>query len=249
MDDRHIDPDWRGWCRTVVEQIRFKPDRWAVRQELAAHMEDRRAALERLGYDRGLATERTLQAMGDPEAVGKALDQAHKPALGWLWEASRGAVLLMVVLLLGNIAFSGYSWPSLRDWALFASQEESAYWDADARDLPCPAPFEAGAYTITVERTEYVAAEDGWGYLHLDLTCSTDQFWLEGPDLWGTLEAEDSNGAWLRVYGSKDNGSHGLYRQWIQVEGILNSPEWIEIRHSIGGWSFRIQLPGGGEET
>ena len=243
---------FEDWCRRVTEQVRFKPDRWEIAKELEAHYEDHVRDLERLGYDRPLAEERSLKAMGDPEEVGRAIDKAHKPLLGWLWEASRGLILLAVVLLLGNAAFSGYSWPDLRDWSLFSRQEEElAGWEVT--ELACPAPFQAGAYTITIDRARYQTAENGKGMLYLDVTCRTKQFWLDSPDLWDTLEATDSKGALYRgwhapwINGFQDHDSHLLYRGQIQVEQIAGAPEWIEVTHPIGGWSFRVPLPEGGE--
>ena len=78
-----IDPAWRGWCVKAVAQVRFKPDHDAILRELDAHLQDRCRDLERIGFDRTLAEQRALTAMGDPEEVGKALDRAHKPWLGW----------------------------------------------------------------------------------------------------------------------------------------------------------------------
>ena len=82
-DDIRVSPAWRGWCREVLEQVRFRPNHEAIRKELVAHLEDGRADLERLGYPRDLAEERALQAMGNAGEVGRALDRAHKPRLGW----------------------------------------------------------------------------------------------------------------------------------------------------------------------
>ena len=43
------------WRDSVVKQVRFRPDRTAVAEELTAHYEDHVKDLERLGYDRSLA--------------------------------------------------------------------------------------------------------------------------------------------------------------------------------------------------
>ena len=89
------------WRDSVVKQVRFRPDRTAVAEELTAHYEDHVKDLERLGYDRSLAESRALDAMGDAEEIGRALDKAHKPWLGWLWLVSKAlAVLSLIVVLL-----------------------------------------------------------------------------------------------------------------------------------------------------
>lgn len=44
---------------------------------------------ERIGYDTAEAEKRALDAMGSAFLVGCALDRAHHPFLGWLWQATR----------------------------------------------------------------------------------------------------------------------------------------------------------------
>ena len=76
--------EFQVWCDTVTRQVRFQPDRADIARELAAHYEDHVRDLERLGYGAELAAQRALGAMGDPEEVGRAMDEAHKPWLGWI---------------------------------------------------------------------------------------------------------------------------------------------------------------------
>lgn len=89
--------DFRNWCRQVTDQVRFKPDRAAIEQELTAHYEDHVRDLVRLDYTPELARQRALAAMGDPKTIGKALDRVHKPWLGWLWRLSRWLMAVLAV--------------------------------------------------------------------------------------------------------------------------------------------------------
>ena len=91
---------FRQWCGRVTDQVRFWPDRKDIAKELTAHYEDHVRDLERLDYPLKLAEQRALDAMGDPEIIGKALDRVHRPWLGWLWVASRGVLLLTLVVAL-----------------------------------------------------------------------------------------------------------------------------------------------------
>ena len=70
------------WRDSVVEQVRFRPDRAAIEEELTAHYEDHVKDLERLGYEQKLAEQRALRAMGDPVEIGRAMDRVHQPWLG-----------------------------------------------------------------------------------------------------------------------------------------------------------------------
>lgn len=87
------------WVDAVCEQVRFRPDRKGIEAELRIHYEDHVNDLLRLGRPRELAEERALGAMGNAQEVGWALDKVHKPWLGWLWEASRGLLLALTVLM------------------------------------------------------------------------------------------------------------------------------------------------------
>ena len=49
-----------AWCQAVINCVRFKPDRPAIKKELAAHYEDHVRDLERIGFDWKLAQERAL---------------------------------------------------------------------------------------------------------------------------------------------------------------------------------------------
>lgn len=76
----------------------------AIRQELEGHIEDHMEGLLELGWDEQLAEERTLEAMGDPAEVGRALDREY-PLL-WLVLADL-CRLVTVLTLVGIILFGG----------------------------------------------------------------------------------------------------------------------------------------------
>jgi len=102
----NINEAFRTWCDTVIAQVRFWPDHPPIRRELEAHYEDHMKDLERIGYDWELAQERALAAMGDAEEVGRAMNKAHRPWLGWLWE---GSIILLVVAIMVFVVNFGES--------------------------------------------------------------------------------------------------------------------------------------------
>jgi len=101
---------WWKWRDTVVEQVRFFPDRAKIAEELDAHYEDHVKDLERIGFTHNLAEERALKAMGDAEEVGKAMDKAHRPGLGWLWLVSKWSAIVCIASMV-LMLFSG-NWQS-----------------------------------------------------------------------------------------------------------------------------------------
>lgn len=92
----------RDFCARVCAQVRFTPDRAAISAELAAHLEDRADALRE--RDPALTPEeaqaRAVAAMGDPEAIGRALNQSHSPLLGWFQVWFRRAVWSLAAMVL-----------------------------------------------------------------------------------------------------------------------------------------------------
>ena len=67
------------WLDEATRGIRFGPDRRAVSEELAAHLEDKTEAEAR---------ERAISEMGNATELGKELARIHKPWLGRLWAVS-----------------------------------------------------------------------------------------------------------------------------------------------------------------
>lgn len=246
--DVRIDPAWRGWVREVLAQVRFWPDHKAIQKELLAHLEDGRADLMRLGYDRRTAEERTLRGMGDPAETGRALDRAHKPWLGWLWQISRGLAALALAWALMTVISNGL--PDVEEWF----DPAPVHTELGGSSIECPPPFQAGVYTIAVTGVTYYRQEEsGQAELSVDLMSYTPKFWLTAPALGEYLEAVDSNGtrySWHSspyVGGSGPNDGHIRDTMWISVWGIKGEPEWIDIRHRTAGWSFRLELPVGEE--
>lgn len=96
------------WCREVIGQVRFKPDRDRIWNELLAHIEDRTEDMKSRGYTEEEAESRAVAAMGDPAEVGKQLDAVHKPWLGRLWIVSK--VLVIITLIVSLLLV----WPTVR---------------------------------------------------------------------------------------------------------------------------------------
>lgn len=102
------------WLDKATAGIRFGPDRRAVSEELAAHLEDKAADLRRIFPDmtEEEAWERTASEMGDPAEIGKALARLHKPWLGYLWRASQVlmAVGFLWLLAIGLFCHTVLAW-------------------------------------------------------------------------------------------------------------------------------------------
>lgn len=71
----------------VLKEVRFRPDHKSIRQELAAHIEDRADWFCGQGMSQEEAEAKAVLAMGEPSDIGRELNRVHKPVLGWLWQS------------------------------------------------------------------------------------------------------------------------------------------------------------------
>ena len=230
------------WCDEVVGLVRFQPDRAAIKKELRDHYEDSVEDFLRIGYEEELAKSRALQSMGDAEEVGRAMDRAHKPWLGRLWQVSWIVLLLSVMFA---VAFM-YEYQTMGMLGRLCLTPQVYHENVESMpDLPCPEGFESGIYTYSFQRVEYFW--DGWGSVTICMNAYTPRFWMKGPDF-TALTATDSLG---RIY--LPQGRNYIYADCgssrvnipcvIQVSTGDEWPEWVDITHETAGWSFRIDLP------
>ena len=92
------------FCDHVCMYVRFRPDHEAITAELTAHLEDHKDAILEIHPDMTLweAERRAVEAMGNPEELGRWLDSIHNPLLGWLqiWFVRAVCILAASVLVL-----------------------------------------------------------------------------------------------------------------------------------------------------
>lgn len=86
-------------------------ERQAIRAELAAHMEDHAQALEEAGYAANEAMEQAVEAMGEPEEIGKALNSQ----LSIFWQVMIWVGTLLIVLVCVLTLESAYT----RYWSIY----------------------------------------------------------------------------------------------------------------------------------
>ena len=74
---------FKHYTEKVCQQIRWKKAHGIVAQEIENHLIDQKNAYMAMGDSESTAEEKALLQMGDPVAVGAALDSTHKPAPQW----------------------------------------------------------------------------------------------------------------------------------------------------------------------
>ena len=89
------------WLRDAVKYVKFPPDRRKVQEELYEHMLSRNLEFLAEGHSEEEADRLACLSMGDPEEVGRALAEVHKPFWGYFLRTLR--ILLAAILLMGII--------------------------------------------------------------------------------------------------------------------------------------------------
>ena len=107
-------PAFEAFCAAVCRRVTYGPAHASITAELSSHLEDHAARLARRGLPQAEAESRAVAAMGDPEALGRALNRAH-PVLLNLAEAA--AELTVRFDLYGNTCTLRIplNWGDLRD--------------------------------------------------------------------------------------------------------------------------------------
>lgn len=242
------------WLAAATSKIRFPPDRKAVQQELAGHIEDLTDHYASKGLDAEAAEAAALEAMGDPEAIAPELGRIHRPWPGYLWWLSRGLVIAAAVYCLLLFAQQIYRDPNgmlpyrLLGWEYYdcltwefginAAEGEQHVLIPDGR-------VTTGGYTIRADRA--AMRRTAAGYWELLVYFRIAPNWRNEELDWSAdtiAEIRDSAG---NVYGPYAPASDRFYycgasmAAWglgqkaaLELCGVPEKMEWIEARIGFG---------------
>ena len=90
--------DKEKFLAEVLNQIKFKYDRYDIRMELESHIQDKTEYYSELGYDMDKAEEMSVNDMGDAKAIGKELNKEHNPFIGWIWRLTNVFLVLFIIV-------------------------------------------------------------------------------------------------------------------------------------------------------
>ena len=246
------------WLDEATRGIRFGPDRRAVSEELAAHLEDKTADLQRIFPDmtESEVWDRTLKEMGDPRELGKELAKIHRPWLGYLWRASQAALAaaLLVLVLVGIHVIGGSS--ALGGWY---GRESSRRENQDGIVLLAAGEetVELEGCTLSLDEAVLWSGPDGERTMELCLRADSLRFWEKGGRQFKHISATDDLGShyaseyeWsvraaslrrhIYVYLDGWGPFHQSYR--VQVRGIAPEAEWIRLEYRLLGRSFSLNV-------
>lgn len=251
MTKDYYHKEWYLWRDEVLRQVRFTPDHTAIAKELYAHYEDHVRDLERFGYDEELARSRALAAMGDAEEVGRGLDAAHKPWLGWLlkateWTAAAIALMLVITLVTGE-RVSGLI---ERINGQCAWEDPPAY--ADSVETEFGTLYMAAGETAQDENGLYCADLIFWMDYNTPMTDGpwTNRWMMEFTTDRGAVVPRQRDGEgnfpedmYFQLVGSEEvfiSDSFTRYR-WPVRLSMKEKPTWVEVRLPYDDWTLEAE--------
>lgn len=88
----------KEFLNTVCEQIKYKPIRNSISEELENHIEESKENYIEEGMQEEEAEEKAITQMGNAEIIGKELNKIHRPRLDW-----KLLIILAVLLIFGFV--------------------------------------------------------------------------------------------------------------------------------------------------
>ena len=260
-----------SWLYRATREIRFVPDREAVRQELREHLADRVDAYMEQGRTFTEAEEAAVEAMGDPAEIAEELGRIHAPWWGYFWRASRVILVLAAIAavwgMLAQRPNLPGSRPELPEGDIYTNTAPGVVWSVLEKWRP-EGTKNLGGYQFSapmawlMER-EYDCEEEDGGTVRATVTnlmvclrADTWKFWEPcSDDQYMVLAnvASDSGGE-LYTQNEVPQGSRGFlcetwrepfttwYLVWFYLLGPEDVPEWVDIPIGYGGGTIRVNL-------
>lgn len=101
------DPIVRRFLDDVCRHVRAKELHPEIREELGGHIADRAEWLQVEGYTEEEALREAVNQMGSSEAIGKSLQQAHRPLLNWKMLVIIALMAMIGIFAALNVQYSG----------------------------------------------------------------------------------------------------------------------------------------------
>lgn len=245
---------FEAWCAKATGQIRYKPDREAVTEELYRHLEDRYDALTGKGLSPAEAQKQALESMGSAEEIAPQLAAVHTPWLGYIYRL----VLTLAVVFAVFAIFVGLSQIGSFLHTLITTRNfESIPANYESLDYYCHLKVSdsSDGYHFRVNEAGY-SKRDAALYFDLEMIYWP---WIESGNTVYYFWAVDSLG---NYYESQADGKYGdptrvtcgggmgssmIFIYKMQINGFDCDAQWVELHYDRDGrdLTLRIDLSGG----
>lgn len=241
------------WCRRATAQIRYGPDREAVKEELMAHLEDHYDILIGQGLSAEEAEEKALTAMGDAKEIAPQLEAVHKPWLGYLYSVVRFAAVAAAIWAVVTWAVIGGSTVHHMISAHNFDSLPANFAPLDYYDHPEVTDHSDG-YQFQVTEVGYNCEKSKLYYefriIHWPwqkITGINHQFWAVDSlaNIYGSVEGAYSENPRIFSHGMSATGCIASY--YMVIEEFDCDAQWVELHYDRDGRDvvLRIDLTGG----
>lgn len=229
------------WVKYATSLLPFRSDRKALGQELAAHIEDRKAVLMEAGIPEDQAEEQAVAAMGDSTETAKALREAMA---SWM---NAVIVLLQLAALVLAIVVAVHLYNLIRDWQTPARPTDSQLEEALApyeyprvlREGHCAETATSAGHTVSVPWAKMT--RDGRVMVLLEID---GPFWENAPtEFRYLLKFRDSEGqepyVSRGIVGQKGGTS---YMSFVTTFFLNPDTPWVELAFEYGDEPFCLRI-------
>jgi len=216
------------FCRQVCSYIKYKRVHYEITQELKNHIEDHQEGLVEAGLNQDEAEKRAVEAMGDPEEIGKELDKQHRPLVEWMLSITNLVTAIGLLYFIGVIMYVGFMGLLSLGSLNYSVEKEDILYTQKVGGLT----YQLKKMTVTEDNTiliEYSTYGD-----NLDII-------LRGWSAF-SLRAHDEDG---NMYDQKGSGNAGIYRRsQIVIEDFDRGEKSIFLKafSYYGDVEFHIPL-------
>ena len=74
----------KEFLENVCNEIKYKPIREDISEELSLHIQEQKEDYMKEGFDERNAEEKAVSNMGEAEEIGKKLNKIHRPKFDWI---------------------------------------------------------------------------------------------------------------------------------------------------------------------
>lgn len=108
----------KEYLEKICEQIKYKPIRNEIAEELKSHIEEQKENYMEEGFSEKEAEANAIQQMGDAKEIGIKLNKIHKPKLDWILMIIIGILLSfgIIVTCIHTRCCTGNTYPDYNDF-------------------------------------------------------------------------------------------------------------------------------------